>query len=338
MAMDKWSTGRVSVRGRVTALAMAACAVAGLTAGSREARAQEGAAAAPVVVVTIKPVHALVAQVMEGIGTPMLLVDGQASPHSFALKPSDARALQGADVVVRVAASVEPFTARIAQSLPPSAELVTLAKAPGVKLLEMRRGTAFEAHDHAHDAGKDHAHEHHGHNEAGGLDGHIWLDPSNAKAIVRHVAEVLTRKRPQLKDKLDANAAKALAEIDALDADLKGKLAQVKGKPFIVFHDAYQYFEAHYGLTAAGAITLNPEVKPSARRLTEIRQTLTQSGASCAFAEPQFSPKIIATVIEGTKAKAGTLDPLGSAIAAGPAHYAAMMRDLAGSMAGCLGK
>ncbi|MCB1514506.1 MAG: zinc ABC transporter substrate-binding protein [Hyphomicrobiaceae bacterium] len=287
------------------------------------------------VVVTIKPVHGLVSLVMAGIDTPTLLVDGQASPHSFSLKPSDARALQGADVVVRVSAAVEPFTVRITQSLPASAVMVTLAKAPGVKLLEMRRGTAFEEHDHGGSEGKDHAHDHD--HDVGGPDGHIWLDPDNAKVIIKHVADVLAKKRPDLKDRLDANATAAIAEIDRMDAELKGKLAPLSAKPFIVFHDAYQYFERHYGLHAAGAITLNPEVKPSARRLAEIRSTLTKNGAKCVFAEPQFSPKVISAVIEDTAAKAGTLDPLGSTLPAGPAHYAAMMRALSDALAGCLG-
>jgi zinc transport system substrate-binding protein len=321
-----------------------------ITAGTG-ARAQQGGDLK--VVATIKPVHSLVAQVMAGLGQPVLLVDGQASPHSFSLKPSDARALADAEVVVRVAASVEPFTVRLAETLGAGTQLVTLAEAPGVELLETRRGTTFEVHDHAteadrqhdgHDENKNAEHKHddavksQGHDhEHGALDGHIWLDPGNAKAIVRNVADVLAERRPDLKEKLDANAATAVAAIDALDKELMATLAAVKGKRFIVFHDAYQYFEHHYGLQAAGAITLNPEVKPSARRLSEIRETLSKSGAACVFAEPQFSPRIVAAVIEGTKAKAGTLDPLGVDVPAGSDHYAGAMRALAKAMAGCLG-
>jgi zinc transport system substrate-binding protein len=304
------------------------------------------------VVATIKPVHSLVSQVMAGLGRPVLLVDGQASPHSFSMKPSDARALADAEVVVRVAASVEPFTVRLAETLGAGTQLVTLAEAPGVELLETRRGTTFEVHDHAteahgqpdgHDEHKNAAHKHDGAVKAQGpdheyhaLDGHIWLDPGNAKAIVRNVADVLAERRPDLKEKLDANAATAIAAIDALDKELMATLAAVKEKRFIVFHDAYQYFEHYYGLQAAGAITLNPEVKPSARRLSEIRETLSKSGAACVFAEPQFSPRIVAAVIEGTKAKAGTLDPLGVDVPAGSDHYAGAMRALAKAMTGCL--
>lgn len=344
------------------------------------------------VVVTIKPVHSLVSMVMEGIGKPALLVDGQSSPHSYALKPSDARALDGADVVVRIADTVEPFTRRIAETLPSKTTMVTLADVKGMELLEIRRDTAFEPHDHGdeagheagHDAhqGEDHAHEQHaksdthdhdghaGHkaehkeehdaahkhedehnhkhenkhahedhhdHEAGAIDGHVWLDPSNAKTIVRAVADVLAKQRPDLKEALAANVTAALARIDALDAELKEQLTSVKSKPFIVFHDAYQYFERHFGLHAAGSITLSPEVAPSAKRLSEIRATLKKSGAHCVFAEPQFSPRIINSVIEGSKAKAGTLDPLGSTFKAGSDQYGELMRSLGTSMRDCLG-
>ena len=316
------------------------------------------------VVATIKPVHSLVAAVMEGLGTPALLVDGQASPHSFALRPSDAKALNEADVVFRISGALEPFTVKIAEALPKSVTLVDLEAADGVSLLETRTGTTFEAHDHAekagakndHDHDKDHAkgngkkttakdhdhdeddHDHDRDHAAGGNDGHIWLDPENAKAIVRRAANVLAARKPELKERLQANAAKAIADIDALDAELKAALAPAKGRPFVVFHDAYQYFERRYGLQAAGAITLNPEVKPSARRLRDIRAKLARVDAACVFAEPQFPPKIIDTVIEGTKAKSGTLDPLGSTIAAGAGQYGALMRALAEAMTGCLAR
>ena len=293
----------------------------------------------PAVVVTIKPVHSLVSMVMEGIGKPVLLIDGVSSPHSYALKPSDARALNGADVVIRIADVVEPFTRRIAETLPGKTTLVTLADVKGMQLWETRTGTTFEPHDHdavrEANEGEQHAHGHD--HDAGAVDGHIWLDPTNAKTIVRSVADVLAKKRPDLKNALSANVTAALARLDALDAELKEQLSPVKGEPFVVFHDAYQYFERHYNLHAAGAITLNPEVAPSARRLTEIRATIKKSGAHCVFAEPQFSPRIINAVVEGSEAKAGVLDPLGSTIEAGSDQYGALMRSLGTSIRDCLG-
>lgn len=299
------------------------------------------------VVATIKPIHSLVAQVLDGIASPSLLVDGKASPHSFSLKPSDARALNGADVVFRVSPDLEPFTIKVAEALPATVKLVTLIEAPGVNLLETRTSATFEKHQHGD--GKDdrhkHGHDKHGHDKHdddepthGGKDGHIWLDPANARAIVTAAAAALAERAPQMKEKLEANAAAAIARIDALDAELAATLAPVAGKRFIVFHDAYQYFERRYGLEAAGSITLNPEVKPSARRLATIRAKVQQLGATCVFAEPQFSPRIVASVIEGSSARAGELDPEGAAIANGPGLYPALMRALARSLVDCLAR
>lgn len=308
---------------------------AGLAANARSADIK--------VVATIKPLQSLLAQVLEGIAVPEVLIEGQASPHGYALRPSDVRALQQADVVFRVSAQLEPFTERIAQSLPETVRIVDLATAPGVELLRIRTGATFERHDHSEHDGDHEAHGDHGgshdSNEAasGAIDGHIWLDPYNAKAIVRHAADVLAQSRPDLGPLLAANAARAIAALDALDAELRAALSSsATRRPFVVFHDAYQYFEHRYGLQAAGAITLTPEVAPSARRLSAIRRTLRESGAMCVFAEPNFSARVIAAAVEGTQAKAGTLDPLGYAVAAGPAHYGETMRTLAKSLVGCL--
>jgi zinc transport system substrate-binding protein len=314
--------------GVLTAAILASSAAVCAPAAARELR----------VVASIKPIHSLVAQVMQGIGVPALLVDGAASPHSFALKPSDARALNGADVVFRVAPTLEPFTVKIAEALPASVKLVTLENAEGVELLDTRTAATFDGHGHA-----DHADRHAGHDDHddehahGGKDGHIWLDPANARAIVRAVASELAAHAPELKPKLDANAASALAAIDALDRELAAILAPAAGKPFVVFHDAYQYLERRYGLSAAGSITVNPEVKPSARRLSAIRRKVAELGAACIFAEPQFSPKIVATVAEGSAARSGILDPIGTDIASGPGLYSALMQKLARSLADCVG-
>ena len=334
-------------RSRLAALtaALLTCAAGAAPASARDLQ----------VVVTIKPVHSLVAQVMQGLGVPALLVDGAASPHSFALKPSDARALNGADVVFRVAPALEPFTVKIAEALPATVKLVTLENAEGVKLLDTRIAATFESHAHeekAHAEGhkhddharqQDHKGKHdddHGDEDEhahGGKDGHIWLDPDNARAIVRAVAAELATRAPELKPKLDANAAAAIADIDALDRELAAVLAPAAGKPFVVFHDAYQYLERRYGLTAAGSITLNPEVKPSARRLSAIRSKVASLGAACIFSEPQFSPRIIATVVEGSRARSGILDPIGADVASGPGLYRALMLKLARSLADCVG-
>jgi zinc transport system substrate-binding protein len=289
------------------------------------------------VVATIKPIHSLLTQLMEGVGKPTLLVEGSASPHAFALKPSGVRAIDAADVFVRVSDNLEPFTRKLVRALPEGVRLVTLAEAPGVKLLPLRRSGAFEAHVHPgreHEAGTE---EVHGDDAASGMDGHIWLDPDNAKAIVAYLAQVLAERAPAAADRLAANARRLNARIDALTADIAAEVDPLKGKPFVVFHDAYQYFEKRFGLNAVGAITLSPDVQPSARRLTELRRKIKSLDAVCVFAEPQFQPNLVAAVTEGTTARSGALDPEGSTLTPGPELYFELMRKLAGGLKACLG-
>jgi zinc transport system substrate-binding protein len=305
------------------------------------------------VMVTIKPVHALVAQVMDGVGVPTLLVQGAASPHTYALKPSDARALNHADVFFRVSETIEPFTRKIVAALPDTVRTVTLAETPGLALLDVRTGETFEAHDHASEdghadenghgeAGHDHDHSHDhgtpGHDDHGHevRDGHVWLDPENARKMVAEIARALSEASPADAPTFAANAARADAALAALEAEIARDLAPLRGKPFVVFHDAFQYFERRFGLEAVGSITVSPETQPSAKRLTEIRHKLAALSASCVFSEPQAQAKLVAAVIEGTSARAGTLDPEGALVTPGPDAYATLLRNLAGGLKACL--
>lgn len=286
------------------------------------------AAAAPKVVASIKPVHSLVAAIMEGIGEPGLIVEGAASPHTYALKPSNAAALQEADLVFWVGHGLEAFLERPLETLGARATAVELEDAPGLEKLPLREGGPFEAH----------AHEGHDHEEGhGAFDMHLWLDPGNARAMAAEIAARLAEKDPAHAEAYQANLAKLEGRLDALDREIAGILAPVKERPFVVFHDAYQYFEHRYGLHAAGSITVSPETPPGAERLSEIRVTVKRLGATCVFAEPQFEPKLIKVVIEGTPAKSGTLDPEAATYDAGPGLYFELMRGLATSLRDCLG-
>ncbi len=305
---------------------------------------------APKVVVSIKPIHSLVASVMQGVGEPALLVRGGASPHTYTLKPSDAKSLSAADLVVWVGPEMEGFLEKPLSSNARKATVLTLMEAKGMRLLDAREGGAWEAHDHGHEHGHDHGHDHkheakgkdakpakhddHDHDE---VNTHIWLDPTNARRIVTLTADALATKDPANAEAYRTNADKTLTAIDALDAELKAALAPVAGKPFVVFHDAYQYFEDRYNLSAVGSITVNPDRRPSAKRLSAIRAKISGLDAACVFAEPQFEPALIRTVAEGTKAKTGVLDPEGAELAEGPALYATLLRNLAASLRGCLG-
>jgi zinc transport system substrate-binding protein len=299
------------------------------------------ASAEPKVVVTTKPIHSLVSSVMAGVGQPKLIVDGAASPHTFTLKPSAARAISKADVFIRVSDQLEPFTRKVVSSLQKSVTLITLADASGMALLDQREGGSFEEHEHDGEHGghghDEHDHDSSGHSEHGAKDGHIWLDPENAKIIVENVAAVLAAKYPESADALKSNAASTLSKIDSMTAEIEGLLAPVKGKPFIIFHDATQYFEKRFGVVAGGSITVSPDVQPSAKRLTQVRKKIADLGAVCVFAEPGFQPKLVNAVTEGTKARSGSLDAEGALLDPGPDLYFVLMRGLARSLSSCLG-
>jgi zinc transport system substrate-binding protein len=307
---------------------IAALTLVAVLGSSAPARAQE----APLkVTVTMKPIHALVLQVMDGAGVPTLIVDGASSPHTYSLKPSDAKALNDADVVFRVSEAIEPFTAKAVRGLPKSVQVVTLETAPGVTRLPRRTSGNFEtkgggAHKgHDHDQGK-----------AGSVDGHIWLDPDNGKAIVAQIAKVLSDKRPASAETFKANAGKATARLDALSRELETSLKPAVGKPYVIFHDALQYFEARFGLTAVGAVTADPEVPPSGKRLVDLRKKVSTLGATCVFSEPTFETRVGQSIVEGTQARIGQLDPEGILVPKGPDAYDMVLRGLAKSLTSCL--
>jgi zinc transport system substrate-binding protein len=303
------------------------------------------------VVASIKPIHSLVAAVMEGVGEPGLIIKGAGSPHTYALKPSQAQMLESADIVFWVGHELEAFLEKPLETVGANAKSVELIDAHGLVKLGFREGGAFEKHshgdeaghdDHAHSAEAEHDHDHektaeaahdhdheksaeaghdhdhekaadgghdHGHDETaeaghdghdyGEFDAHVWLDPINAKAMVHEIEEALVEADPANAAAYEANAEAVSARLDALIAEVSSELEPVKGKGFIVFHDGYQYFENRFGISASGSITVSPEVMPGAERITEIRARVQELNAACVFAEPQFEPKLVSTVIGG---------------------------------------
>ena len=316
--------------------------------------ADRHAADPPRVVVSILPLHSLAAGVMQGIATPQLLVRGVASPHTYSMRPSDARALQEAQAVFWVGPDIETFLAKPLAGLSAATQVVQVSKAEGLALREVREGGAWAAHDHGHNAGHPHEADEprslhsrrasHGHGHSHGrsheheLDMHIWLSTDNARAVVRAIAATLADIDSSRAAQYGANAERVLARLDALDVKLRQQLAPVRDRPFIVFHDAYQYFEKAHGLRGVGSITLNPDQPPGARRIQELRARVQELGAVCVFSEPQFEPRLVQTVVDGTNARRGVLDPLGAAIPPGPAHYFLLMEGLAASLVDCLGQ
>ena len=286
-------------------------------------------AEAPRVVATVKPIHALVAAVMGEVGTPELIVKGAASPHTYSLRPSDAANLEAAGIVFWTGHGLELFLEDSITTLAPSAQIVELAANPAIALLPVREGGAFEAHDDGD------GHEHAGHDH-GEMDMHFWLDPANAVLMVTQIADTLSAADPEHAPQYARNAAAETARLDHLTADIDARLAPVKDKPFIVFHDAYQYFERRFGLTVAGSITVTPDTLPGAQRVRELHGKIAEAGVTCVFAEPQFEPAVVNTIIEGTAAKSGTLDPEGAGLAEGPGLYEQLITGLADSLLACL--
>jgi len=284
------------------------------------------ALAAPSVLATVKPLHSLVAGVMAGVGKPELLLRGAASPHSYSLRPSDAVRLQHAEVIFWIGPILETFLNKPLAALGGRAHVVELAVMPGVSLLNARTGGLWED-------------EEEGEADTGALSGkdeHFWLDPENAKAMVRVIVASLSEADPADAEAYRRNGEALTVRIEALDRTLAGKLAPVQGRPFIVFHDAYQYFEKRYGLMAVGSITVHPENQPGARRVGEVRRKIAASGAACVFSETQFEPGLVRTLIAGTKAGTAALDEIGSDLPEGPDQYFAMMTRLADRLESCL--
>jgi zinc transport system substrate-binding protein len=285
------------------------------------------AADAPRVVVSIKPLHSLVAGVMEGVATPALLVEGSASPHTFALRPSQARALRQADILFYMGDTFEVFLQRTLAALPPRVQAVAMEKQPGMTLYPLREGGIWAPHDHGHEA----------HEEHEGPDLHAWLDVHNAKAIVRAAAQALDARDPAHKAQYDANAARLLQKLDDLDSGMKSRMAPLREKPYIVFHDAYQYFERAYGLTSGGSILVQPDTPPGPQHLAGIREKIRAGQALCLFREPQFDPRVADSIARESAVREGVLDPEGANVPDGPQLYFTVMDNVAKGFEACLG-
>ena len=310
------------------------------------------------VVTSIKPLHSLTSYIMEGVGEPDLIIDGVASPHNFQIKPSHAKMLQKADLVIWVGEDLESFLPSALKSIPKNAVVFELLDQSGLKKLKFREKNIFEGHDdhdeHGHDehakkeddhddhddeehAKKEDDHDDHGHDEHGHAHGeydpHIWLDPSNAKVIVKKITNQLSKIDKDNSSVYKANSKKLLKDLDGLIKEVKNEIN--KDASFVVFHDAYQYFEKRFGINVIGALTVNPDVMPGAEQLSEIREVIEHEKAKCIFSEPQFNPNIINSIASDTGVKTGVLDPLGANINKGKGMYFQLIKDMSNSLKDC---
>ena len=289
----------------------------------------------PQVAVDIAPVHSLVARVMDGVGMPDLIIQPGASPHEYSLRPSEAAALQNSDLVFWIGPDLTPWLTDTIETLAKDASVTSLLDLDGTVQLDFRESALFEVHDH--DDHDDHdgtaAHDKHDH---GDHDPHAWLSPKNAMTWLNVIAGQLSAADPDNAGTYFANAAAGRTEIELLIGEVTATLDRVRGTRFIVFHDAYQYFEMDFNFQASGAISISDASDPSPARITEIRDRVMQQGIDCVLAEPQFNPKLIATVLDGTDAKTGIVDPLGSDLEPGSSLYPELIRNLSTALASCM--
>jgi len=285
------------------------------------------------VVASIKPIHSLASYLMDGVGKPDLIVDGYASPHGFAMKPSHAKMLQNADLIFWVGEDLENFLEKPLKSIAKKAEKIELMEINGLEKLKFRERNIFEGHDdHGHKEKKhdDHGHEKHAHGEH---DPHVWLDPLNAKVILSEMAEHLIEKDPSNASTYKTNLKKAHKALDNLTKKVKSELK--KDFKSIVFHDAYQYFEKRFNVNVLGAFTVNTDILPGAEQLAEIREIIEHEKVTCVFSEPQFNPNIIKAVAKDTNIKTGVIDPLGATLDPGKDLYFDLIRNMYASFKSC---
>jgi zinc transport system substrate-binding protein len=311
----------------------------------------------PNVAVDIAPVHSLVARVMQDVGAPDLIIRSGASPHDYRLRPSEAKALQDANLVIWMGKELTPWMEDAVKTLSTEAAILTLLEKDETTLLEFRESVLFEEHDHDDHSDKDHAetedqdhddhddhsdedhaetedqdHDEHAH---GAHDPHAWLSPKNAKIWLNLIAAQLSTADPDNASTYFVNAAAAVTEIDTLMADVSTMLDPIRGNSFIVFHDAYQYFETVFEFPASGAISLGDATDPSPARIARVQDRIQEQKIQCVLAEPQFKKGLVVTVLEGTDAKTSIIDPLGDALEPGPALYPQLIRNMAKTLVDC---
>ena len=332
------------------------------------------------VVTSIKPIHSLASYIMDGVGSPGLIVDGYNSPHSFQLKPSHAKMLEHADIIFWIGEDLENFLEKPLATIAKKAEKIELLEIKGIKKLKFRERNIFEEHeghddhgddakkeehddhghdakkekhddhghdakkekhddhghdakkeehdDHGHDAKKDEHDDHEGHGH-GEYDPHIWLDPINAKVILSEITEHLIENDSKNASTYKSNLAKALAEIDKLIIDVITETNTDLN--YVVFHDAYQYYENRFNVNILGAMTVNPDVMPGAEQIHEIHEVIEHDNVSCILSEPQFNPDIIKSIAKDTNVKTGVLDPLGANLKPGKDLYFDLIRNMSAS-------
>ena len=300
------------------------------------------------VVTTIKPLHSLISRIMETRGEPQLIIEGTNNPHTFVFKPSHAKMIEEADIIFWIGEDLEAFMEKPLDSLAEKAQVISFMELSSIEKLKFREKNIFDDHDghedehEGHEDDDDHGHKDDDHDDDhkdahahahGEFDPHIWLDPENAKEMVKIIRDELIKIDPEGQRQYSVNTAGATLELDNLINSVEKELS--KDISYIVFHDAYQYFENRFGVIPAGALTLNPDVLPGAKQIADIQDVINDKGIKCIFSEPQYNPKIIETIGNDMKISTGVMDPLGAYIDAGPSMYSDLINGIANSIKDC---
>ena len=306
------------------------------------------------VISTIQPINSLVSAVIGNTGKTISIIPAEQSPHDFKLKPSDVKVLQNGNIIFYVSNHLESSVTKVFKNLPKNIKLINLMEESGINHLAIRDNAAWERHDHHGDDHDDHdkhgkKHDDHDDHDKHGKkhddhddhekedDVHIWLSPDNAIKIVQKVNKVLSLYFPENSKIYNDNTTKFIDKIRNLKMELVKELSPIKNKPYIVFHDAYQYFEKTFELNAVGSVALEGDIASSPKQISFIKDKIIKSKASCVFQEPQFDSKLVKIVVEGTNAKTGTLDPLGVNITGNKDFYLQLLTNMAKSLKECLG-
>ena len=293
------------------------------------------------VISTIQPINSLVSAVIGNTGKSITIIPSEQSPHDFKLKPSDVKVLQNGNIIFYVSNHLESSVTKVFKNLPKNIKLINLMEESGINHLAIRDNAAWERHDHHgddHDDHDKHGKKHDDHDDHEKEDDvHIWLSPDNAIKIVQKVNKVLSLYFPENSKIYNDNTTKFIDKIRNLKIELIKELSPIKNKPYIVFHDAYQYFEKTFELNAVGSIALEGDIASSPKQISFIKDKIIKSKASCVFQEPQFDSKLVKIVLEGTNAKTGTLDPHGVNITGNKDFYLQLLKNMAKSLKECLG-
>ena len=307
------------------------------------------------VVTSIKPIHSIASNIMDGVSEPILLVEGTTSPHSYFMKPSHVEAINKADLIFFVSDDLETFLEKPLNNISNNAKIIELMDNEDLFVMKFRENNIFlgdghndhdvhdehDDHDDHHDEDKhakhdDHDdHDEHGHHEHahGEFDVHIWLDPFNAKVIANNIAEELSKLDPKNTSTYQNNRDKFVERVSDTEKKISQQLSHYVS--YVTFHDAYQYFENRFDVASSGALTINPDVMPGARQLSDVRELMADNDIHCIFSEPQFNPKVVEVIADDTDAKMGILDPLGATIPLGKDHYFGVLTDIANSLEDC---